>query len=105
MDTVRGLMAALKADELTIDEVVERLRLIYWVPRPRARGLSESYRRADEMPKDDDTFWIDLAHTQHLIKYDVYTQLIHALAESPGYAVTPPSSLTSGSPFPRAARK
>lgn len=80
-DTVRGLMAALGAEEIQLNEVVDRLRKISWEPRPRSKDLVESYRRAEEMPKDNDTFWIDCAHTQHVIKYDVYTQLIQALVD------------------------
>lgn len=83
MDTVRLLMARLKAEEISIDEALDRLRALRHQPSKRASGLAESYRRADDMPDDNDTFWIDLAYTQRVIKYDVYHKMIEELAARP----------------------
>ncbi|WP_406813970.1 hypothetical protein [Mycobacterium sp. M23085] len=100
MDTVRGLMALLKADQVTLDEVTESLRAISSASRPLVPTIAQSYRRAEEVPGDNDKFWIDVAYRQHVIKYHDYKQLVHALAEDPGRAVAggpAPAGSTRGS--------
>lgn len=83
MDTVRLLMVRLKADEITLDEAFTRLRALPWRPKKREPGLAASYTRAEEMPDDNDTFWIDLAYTQRVVKYDDYKKMIELLAARP----------------------
>lgn len=83
MDTVRLLMARLKAEEITLDEAFAGLRVLPWRPKKRVSGLAESYKRADDMPEDNDTFWIDLAYTQRVIKYNEYKKMIEELADRP----------------------
>ena len=84
MDTVRRLMALLQEDKVTVEEVAENFRAL---PRPqqpvvRVPGLAESYRRAEAMPEDNDSFWIDAAYRQRAIEYDDYKNLVQALASS-----------------------
>src|SRR5258707_144750 len=87
MHTVRELMARLKADKVTIDEVAESLRARSRNPsRPRPQTIADSYTRAEQVPGDDDTFWIDVAYTQHVIKYHDYRHLVEALAAGRGAA-------------------
>lgn len=69
MHTVRGLIALLKVGELSVDEVAEKFTLLDWRPDPPATTIAESYRRAEDMPDDNDIFWIDAAFTQSVITY------------------------------------
>lgn len=95
MDTVRELMALLKADKVTVDDVAKSLRglslhgLSSRKRVSRSTSLEDSYSRAENMPDDNDTFWIDVAYSQHVIKYPDYRNLIEALASDPGRAAAP----------------
>ena len=79
MHTVRGLIALLKVGELSVDEVAEKFTLLDWRPDPPATTIAESYRRAEDMPDDNDIFWIDAAFTQSVITYEDCKELTDAL--------------------------
>lgn len=83
METVRDLMAQLRAGKVTTDEVARRFRARFWTPCPPIKTVGESYELAEEAPGDDDKFWIDAAFRQHKIDYQDYKHLIEALASDP----------------------
>ena len=51
--------------------------------RPPAENLVSSYRRAEDMPDDDDVFWLDVAYAHHLIGDYDYERLFGAVVAEP----------------------
>lgn len=80
MPTVRALMGQLRAHEITVDDLVDQFRRCPPVVRAPAQSLGEAYERAEEMPSDNETFWIDAAYHQHVIDDTEYDRLFDAIS-------------------------
>ena len=88
MVTVRALMAQLKAGDITVDEVAAVFRAGGWKLDPESKSLIASYMQSEEMPDDNDTFWIDAAYSQHEIDDEVYDYLFDAIAGAEAHVST-----------------
>jgi hypothetical protein len=79
--TVREQMEALRRGEVTLDDVTRWLREHGATVHTPAKDFAEVYQRAEEMPGDDDTFWIDSAFDQRVIDHADYRRLFDAIQE------------------------
>lgn len=83
MATVRQLVTDLQAGGLTLDQVIGELRGGTW-PRPPAPARTDlhAYLGAEDVPGDNDVYWIDEAFSSHIIDEDTYVALRNAIRAS-----------------------
>lgn len=80
MSTLREVMEHLAANEITLEQVAEHLRQHPPEVHQPASSLLEAYERAEDMPSDNDTFWIDCAYDQRVIDDERYDHLFDVIA-------------------------
>jgi hypothetical protein len=80
MPTVRELMGQLTAGEITVEELVDQFRRHPPEVRVPPQSLQEAYEHAEDMPGDNETFWIDAAYHQHVIDDSQYDRLFDAIS-------------------------
>lgn len=83
MSTVRQLINELKSGGLPLEQVVKELSAGDWpLPAKAAKTVLQAYERAEEIPGDNDVFWIREAYLNRAISEDDYKQLIEAMRTS-----------------------
>lgn len=82
--TVKDLMQSYADGKVEFDAVLSDLAGRDCTGQQPASDVVEMYDRAEEIPGDDDSFWIDSAADRQIITRSQRDQLAKAYAKAPG---------------------